>query len=145
MQPVPRLIPDINVLLSGLTSRVGPARELYVAAQRFDLIFVLADEHFGELQRVRTFPQVLGLGGGISASDAFGLATDLHRIAEVISPLRRYDWPSCADPQDWYLLDLLMTSGADATVFKDGHLLQVKKDLGIPVYEPKELKRLRVI
>lgn len=145
MPSVPRLIPDINVLLSGLTSRVGPARELYVAAQRFDVILVLAEEHFGELQRVLTYPQVLAIGGCISPSDAFGLATDLHRIAEMVSPLRRQDWPSCADMQDWYLLDLLMTSGADAIVSKNGHLLQVKKDFGIPVYEPKQLKRLRMI
>lgn len=63
----------------------------------------------------------------------------------MVSPLRRDDWPSWADPQDWSLLDLLMTSGADAIVSKDAHLLQVKKELGIPVSEPKKLKWLRMI
>jgi putative PIN family toxin of toxin-antitoxin system len=145
MQSAPRLIPDINVLLSGLTGSVGPARELYLAALRFEVMFVLADEHFAELQRVLTYPQVLALGGGISAADAFGLSTDLHRIAQVVSPLQRYDWPSCPDPKDWYLLDLLMTSDADAIVSKDSHLLKVKKKLGVPVYEPKDLKRLGIV
>ncbi|SMB81273.1 putative toxin-antitoxin system toxin component, PIN family [Deinococcus hopiensis] len=145
MLPAPRLVPDINVLLSGLTSRTGPARELFLAAQRFDVLFVLADEHFAELQRVLTYPQVLALGGGISAAEAFGLATHLYRVAQVVSPLQRHDWPSCPDPRDWYLLDLLMTSGADAIVSKDAHLLQVNRKLGVPVYEPKELVRLGII
>ncbi|KQR15463.1 toxin-antitoxin system toxin component, PIN family protein [Deinococcus sp. Leaf326] len=143
--PALRLIPDINVLLSGLTGTVGPARELFLAAQRFDVLFVLADEHFVELQRVLTYPQVLALGGGISAAEAFGLATGLYRVAQVVSPLQRYDWPSCPDPKDWYLLDLLITSGADAIVSKDAHLLRVKNKLGVPVYEPKELVRLGII
>ena len=145
MQAAPRLIPDIQVLLSGMTSRHGPARDLYLAAMRFDVLFVLADEHFVELQRVLNYPQVLALRGGISAADAFGLATDLYRISEVVSPLERYDWPSCPDPKDWYLLDLLMASAPDAIVSKDGHLLQVKVKLGVPVYEPRELVRLGII
>ncbi|AIZ46558.1 toxin-antitoxin system toxin component, PIN family protein [Deinococcus radiopugnans] len=139
------MIPDIQVLLSGLTSSRGPARELYLAARRFDVVFVLADEHFMELQRVLTYPQVLALGGGISASDAFGLATELQRVSQVVGPLQHHDWPSCPDPKDWYLLDLLMTSGADAIVSKDGHLRRLKARLGIPVYEPRDLVRLGII
>ncbi|MDL2343622.1 hypothetical protein QOL99_05590 [Deinococcus sp. MIMF12] len=48
----------------------------------------MTDEHFVELQRVLTYPQVLALGGGITAAEAFGLATDLSRISEVVSPLQ---------------------------------------------------------
>lgn len=145
MHRVPRLIPDTNVLLSGLTSRAGPARDLFLAAQRFEILFVLSDEHFAEMQRVLTYPAVLALGGGISAADAFGLATELYRVAQVVSPLQRYDWPSCPDPKDWYLLDLLMTSEADAIVSKDAHLRQMRTKLGVPVYEPKELIRLGLL
>lgn len=145
MSPVPRLIPDINVLLSGLTSQAGPARNLFLAAQRFDVLFVLSDEHFAELQRVLIYPAVLALGGGISAADAFELATELYRIAQIVSPLQRYDWPSCPDPKDWYLLDLLMTSEANAIVSKDAHLMQMRTKLGLPVYEPKELIRLGIL
>lgn len=88
---------------------------------------------------------MLALGGGITAAEAFGLATDLYRVAQVVSPLQRYDWPSCPDPKDWYLLDLLVTAGADAIVSKDAHLLGMKRKLGVPVYEPKELIRLGII
>ncbi|MCD0168149.1 hypothetical protein [Deinococcus sp. 23YEL01] len=53
--------------------------------------------------------------------------------------------PSCPDPKDWYLLDLLITSEADAIVSKDAHLGQMRTKLGVPVYEPKELIRLGLL
>lgn len=142
---VPRLIPDIHILLSGLTSDRGPAHDLFQTAQRFDVIFVLAEEHFVELERVLTYPQVLALGTGITPAAAFGLATALHRMAEVLRPLECYDWPSCPDPKDWYLLDLLMASEADGIVSRDSHLLTLRTTLKLPVYEPRDLVRLGFI
>jgi len=142
---VPRLIPDVNVLLSGITSRHGPARDLYLAAKRFDVMFVLCPQHFEELQRVLTYPQVLALGGGISPSDAFGLAFELLQMSEFVQSVKTYDWPSCPDPKDWYLLSLLMTADAAAIVTKDKHLLRLKESLGLPVYEPKELVQFGIL
>lgn len=145
MTPPPRLIPDINVLLSGLTSSAGPSHDLFQAARHFEVLFVLAEEHFQELQRVLTYPKVLALGTGITPADAFGLSTLLHQTAEVVRPLERYDWPSCPDPKDWYLLDLLMASRADGVVSKDRHLLRLKSTLNLPVYTPRDLVRLGII
>lgn len=132
-----RLIPDINVLLSGVTSEQGPARELYQAARRFEVQFVLAEEHLEELARVLTYPAVLRLGSGISPADAFALAVDLHRLSEIVHLAHRHDWPSCPDPKDWYLLDLFVQAQADAVVSKDRHLLNAGRALGLPVVEPK--------
>lgn len=145
MADIPRLIPDVNVLLSGISSRYGPARDLYLAAKRFDAVFVLCPQHFEELQRVLTYSQVLALGGGITPSDAFGLAFELLQMSEFVQLVRAYDWPSCPDPKDWYLLSLLMTADADAIVTKDKHLLRLNFDLGLPVYEPKELLQFGIL
>lgn len=145
MSEVPRLIPDINVLLSGLSSTKGPSFDLYRAAQRFEVMLVLSEQHFTELRQVLTYPAVLALGGGITPSDAFGLAVELYRVAEVVVHLEHYDWPSCPDSKDWYLLDLLMTSDADGIVSKDKHLLRLSNKLGIPVFEPRELVKLGII
>lgn len=145
MPDAPRVIPDVNVLLSGATSPRGPARELFLAAKRFDVVFVLGEEHFVELRRVLTYQNVLSLGGGLTAAEAFGLAYDLLQVAEVVRRVRSFDWPSCPDPKDWYLLDLLMASEAEALVTKDKHLLRLHDKLGLPVYEPKELVALGIL
>jgi putative PIN family toxin of toxin-antitoxin system len=136
-----RVIPDINVLLSGATSEVGPAAELFRAFQTFEVVFVLTEDHFTELAHVLTYPAVLRLGGGrLTPSTAFQLASVLHRCAEYHSPLRRQLWPSCPDPKDWYLLDLLMTSEADVLVTHDKHLLKLRDELGLPIAEPKQVR-----
>lgn len=138
--PPLRLIPDINVILSGVTSKVGPAVELFRAAQTFEVVFVLTEEHFTELAQVLSYPQILELGGGqFTPSTAFQLASVLHRCAEYDVPLQRQLWPSCPDPKDWYLLDLLMTSQADAVVTRDKHLLRLQDQLGLPVFEPRQI------
>ncbi|GMA16454.1 putative toxin-antitoxin system toxin component, PIN family [Deinococcus metallilatus] len=141
-----RLVPDVNVLLSGLTSLHGPAVDLYQAARRFEVVFVLSETHFTELAEVLTYPAVLGMGGGvITPSFAFRTAGELHRIGEYYEQVEQLDWPSCPDPKDWYLLDLLVASGANGIVTKDKHLLRLRNRLNIPVFEPKELVRLGVI
>jgi len=134
-----RLIPDINVLISSVTSLKGPAYELYEAARRFNLLFVLCEQHFDELTRVLEYSQVLALGEGrITPSIAFGLATELHRIGEYFARLERSSWPSCSDRDDWYLLDLLMTSRADGIVTRDRHLLSAGERLNLPIFPPSE-------
>ena len=141
-----RLVPDIQVLLSGLTSTVGPSFELYQAATRFEMVFVLSAGHFQELSEVLTYPAVLALGNGvITPAFAFRAATELHRISEYHDRVPRLDWPSCPDPKDWYLLDVLIASQADGVVSKDKHLLQLNGLLGLPIFEPKALIRRGVI
>lgn len=140
-----RLIPDVNVLLSGATSERGPARALYLAALRFEVTFVLGEGHFMELRRVLTYPSVLRLGGGITPSDAFSLAVNLYESAQVMRQVERFDWPSCPNPKDWYLLDLFVAAQPDAVVTKDSHLLRLRDRLHIPVVEPRELVRLGVV
>lgn len=133
-------MPDIQVLLSGVTQRVGPAHDLWQAARRFEVVLVLGEQHFAELMWVLTYPQVLALGGGtLTPSVSFGFATQLFQIGEYHGSVAASEWPSCPDPKDWYLLDLLMASGADALISKDRHLLRLHASLGLPVFEPKVL------
>lgn len=141
---IPRVIPDIHVLLSGATSKTGLAHELYQSTQRYEVQFVLSDGHFHELRRVLTYPGVLRLGGGITPSDAFGLAVELFQTAEILTVVEQFDWPSCPDPKDWYLLDLFMASRADAIISRDKHLLRLRDSLSLPVFDVLEAKHLNL-
>ncbi|WP_293912190.1 putative toxin-antitoxin system toxin component, PIN family [Deinococcus sp.] len=142
MTPPLRLVVDIQVLLSGVTSPHGPAHDLWQAALRFDVVLVLAEGHFSELVRVLTYPQVLVLGGGkLTPSLSFQFANQLFQVGEYYPRLPASAWPSCPDPKDWYLLDLLVASGADALISKDRHLLKLREALGLMVLEPRELLR----
>lgn len=135
-----RLVPDIQVLLSGITSRRGASYDLYQAARRFEVIFVLSEQHFSEIAQVLTYDKVLRLGNGVlTPSYAFGIARELHRIAELHDPVPTLEWPSCPDPKDWYLLDLLLASEADGIISKDKHLLGAAEKVGLPVLTPAEL------
>lgn len=129
-----------------MTSRRGPAFDLYQAARRFNVIFVLSEGHFAELAEVLTYRAVLGMGGGvITPSFAFRAAAELHRIGEYHERVEGLDWPSCPDPKDWFLLDLLVAANAEGIVTKDKHLLRLRAALHLPVFEPKDLVRLGVI
>ena len=76
---------------------------------------------------------------------SFQFATQLFQIGEYYASVPAHDWPSCPDRKDWYLLDLLMASGADALISKDRHLLRLREALGLPVFEPKMLVNLDLV
>jgi uncharacterized protein len=138
---VAKWIPDINILLSGATNPYGIPRKIFDAACEFRIIFVLADEHYIEMQRILSYEKVLRLGrDSFTPASAFGLAATLYRIAEHHSRLERFEWTSCSDPKDWYLLDLLLTSNATGIITKDKHLLELKSKLGLPVFRPEEIQ-----
>lgn len=141
----PRVIPDIQVLLSGVTSRAGASYELYQAARRFEVVFVLCEQHFAELAQVLSYPEVLALGKGIiTPAYAFSVASELHRISEFHEHIPPLDWPSCPDPKDWYLLDLLVAAEADLIVSKDKHLLRMAQAVTVPVLTPAEFRQRRM-
>ena len=141
-----RLVVDIQVLLSGVTSSKGPSFDLWQAARRFDVVLVLCEGHFLELARVLTYPQVLALGNGaLTPSVSFQFAAQLFHVGEYYAHVPSTAWPSCPDPKDWYLLDLLMLSKADGLISKDEHLLGLAGRLGLPMMAPKELVRLGLI
>ena len=133
-----RLIPDINVLLSGVTGDKGPAVELYALARRFELIWVLCEGHFDEMTRVLDYPKVRNLGAApLEPARAFGIAAELSRIGEYHERLEHFEWPSCPDRKDWYLLDLLITADADGIVTHDRHLLAAGERLALNIFTPK--------
>lgn len=120
-----------------ITSQSGASYELYQAARRFEVVFVLCEQHFAEMAQVLTYDRVLRLGGGVlTPAYTFRIAGELHRISD---PVPKLEWPSCPDPKDWYLLDLLLASNADGIISKDSHLLSAAQKVGLPVMTPAEL------
>jgi uncharacterized protein len=89
-----RLVVDIQVLLSGVTSISGPSRDLWQAALRFDALLILCEGHVAELAHVLTYPQVLRLGGGaLTPSISFQFAAQLFQVGEYHTPVPAHDWP----------------------------------------------------
>lgn len=58
-----------------------------------------------------------------------------------MAPVAHYEWPSLSDIKDWYLLDLLFDSGADALVTEDKQILKAGRFLKLEVLRPDELLR----
>ncbi len=137
MFEVLRVIPDVNVLVRALAGHGLPLR-LLGHVRRGELRWVVSADLLSELHRVLSYPRVLALGEGITPSAAFGLAVELLTLSEHYPFVQRLDWPSLSDPDDWYLLDLLTASDADALITLDGRLLQAGVRLGLPVYTLEE-------
>jgi len=129
MQDVLRVIPDINLLVRALSSRGLPSR-LLLHFQRGEIRFVVSADLLAELQRVLSYPRVLALGTGITPRAAFGLAVELLTLSEYHPFVKRLEWP---DAKDWYLLDLLAATGADALLTLDRKLLEAGEVLSLNV------------
>lgn len=145
MTPVtPRVVADVNIILSGATGKRGSVlRQLHERFRRAELRYVLSQALLDELKTVLSYPKVIALG--MTPALAFDMAVDLLHLGEYIAPVTRYDWPSVPDRKDWYLLDLLYTSGADCLITQDKPLLQAARALGLPTLHPSELKAAGLI
>jgi uncharacterized protein len=141
----PRLIPDINVFLNGIVSSRGNTlnTRLYQGFRRGLVRFIYSEEWLDEFERILTYPQVLALG--ITASGVAKASRDLFLLGEYVAPVPRFDWPDLGDRKDWYLLDLLLETQADALVTQDKKVLALGKLLNLPIYAPVELVELGVI
>jgi putative PIN family toxin of toxin-antitoxin system len=129
---VPRLVVDTNLILRAITGQ-GLPRVLYDCFLRGEVRFVVSEALMFELRRVLTYKRVTGLGSGISPSAGFGLALELMLLSEYHPTVRRHSWPSLSDPKDWFLLDLLWVSSADALLTLDGRVLEAGMKLNLPV------------
>jgi predicted nucleic acid-binding protein len=99
LSPAPRLVADINVILSGICGRPsGASAQLYERFRRGEVRYLLSRALLDELQRVFSYPEVVALG--VTPELAFGVAVDLLQLGEYIAPVPRYDWPSVPDRKD---------------------------------------------
>lgn len=138
---VRRVVPDANVLLGGIVGKEGGfTRRLYLSFRRGDCAFVVSAELLSEIERILSYPKVITLG--VTPALAFATAVDLLHLGEYWPNVVRYDWPSVTDPKDWYLLDLLFASGADALITQDVGLLRAGAALQLPVLHLRELATL---
>lgn len=101
---------------------------------------MVSAELLSEIERILSYPKVIALG--VTPALAFSTAVDLLHLGEYWPNVARYDWPSVSDPKDWYLFDLLFTSGADALITQDRGILRAGMALQLPVLHPGELSRL---
>jgi uncharacterized protein len=140
MTRVPRLILDVNVLLNAITT--DPATifgRLYERFRRGEVRFVSSESLLFEFGRILDYPRIQ-TQFRISPASSFAVARDLLLLGEYIEYVPNFDWPSLHDPKDWYLLDLLLESQANALITQDQGVIKAGKALDLPVLHPRELK-----
>lgn len=134
----PRVIPDMNVLLNGITGRPDSLnRRLYGQFTRGLVRFVICEPWLEEFERVLTYPPVLQLG--ITPTLVSRTMRELLLLGEYIAPVPQFDWPGLSDRNDWFLLDLLWESQADALVTQDTKVHRYGQKFGMPILKPGEL------
>lgn len=136
--PTPRIIPDVNVILNGVTGKPNTInRRLYEKFQRGLIRFVLSEEWMFEFERIVDYPKVQNMG--VTPSVVAKTTRELLLMGELIMPVLREDYPEMTDVKDWYLLDLLRQSQADALITQDRKLLAYGLKFDIPIQHPKDL------
>ena len=133
-----RLILDTQCLLSAVSAasrgQETPLAQLWRGFRRREVLLVFSETSLLEVQRVLDYAGVARLG--ITSGTAFAAARDLLRLGEYHAAVPAYEWPSLSDPKDWFLLDLLFHSGADALLTRDRQVLKAGAALGLPVRAP---------
>jgi putative PIN family toxin of toxin-antitoxin system len=127
---------DTNVILNGITGPKGTINQrIYAGFQRNDLRLVVSEALLMELETIFDYPQVVALG--ITPKTAARVVRELLLLGEYIAPVPQVDWVSLSDKKDWYLLDLLFESRADALITQDQKILRAGEYLKMPVCDPK--------
>lgn len=133
-----RLVLDTQCLLSAISSyhqnRATPLSSIWADFRRREVILVFSEDSLAEAQRVLDYASIERLN--ITSGQAFAAGSQLLLLGEYHAPVPTYSWPSLTDQKDWFLLDLLYHSGADALITRDKRVLQAGVALGLPVRKP---------
>lgn len=133
-----RLILDTQCLLSAVSGyhqhKSTSLAAIWAAFRRRELILVFSEVSLTEIQRVLDYASVRQLN--ITSGQAFAAASQLLLLGEYHAPVPTYSWPSLTDEKDWFLLDLLYHSEADALISRDKRVLQAGVALGLPIRKP---------
>lgn len=139
----PLIVLDTGVVVRALTGRPdSSSSEVVRMAQTGEVGLAVSDGFLAEVTRVLREPRVESRIG--SAGRAFEVALDLGFMGRHYRP-RRHDWPSVPDPEDGWMPDLALASGADFIVTWDPHLLDHEVPLPVEIVTParflEELRR----
>lgn len=130
----PLIVLDTGVVVRALTGRPdSSSSEVVRMAQTGEVRLAVSDAFLAETTRVLREPRVESRIA--SAGRAYEVALDLGFMGFHYRP-RRHDWPSVPDPDDYWMLDLALTSGADFIVTWDPHLLDHEIPLPVEVVTP---------
>ncbi len=135
--PSPLIVLDTDVVVAAVLGSPGSSNDRMVRVVATGAVrLAVSDASLRELARTMSKPDVMNrverLGKAFSAALDLGVMGFLHRP-------RRLDWPSVADKEDWWMLDLALDSEADFIVTWDHHLLDATIPLDVEVLAPPGL------
>ncbi len=125
-----RVVPDTNVLVSGIVFGGPPGTIIALAAAR-QLQLILSPPLITELRRVLHEKFEFG-------DDALYLAETLVRRASIVVEPDRTLKLITEDPEDNRVLEAAAEGKADAIVSGDRHLLKLKVFESIPIMSPRQ-------
>ncbi len=125
-----RVVPDTNVLVSGIVFG-GPPGEIMALAAARQLQLILSAPLITELRRVLREKFEFG-------DDALYLAETLVRRAGIVVEPDRTLMLIVEDPEDNRVLEAAAEGKADAIVSGDRHLLTLQVFEGIPIMSPRQ-------
>jgi putative PIN family toxin of toxin-antitoxin system len=126
-----RVVPDTNVLVSGIVFG-GPPGEIMALAAARQLQLLLSPPLITELRRVLREKFEFG-------DDALYLAETLVRRAGIVVEPTRTLMLITEDPEDNRVLEVAAEGKADVIVSGDRHLLTLRVFEGIPIMSPRQL------
>lgn len=135
-----RLILDTQCLLSAIRGHGKGEQTILATIWRGHLTAEIrllhSEASLDEIARVLDYESIKPMK--ITPSMAFSAAVSLLLLGEYVAPVPRLSWPSLSDPDDWYLLDLLYHSNADALLSRDTQVLKAGRHLSLPIFSPAE-------
>lgn len=137
---VPLVVLDAGVVIRALAGSEGASSfRLVRGISTGGLRLAISDGFLRELTRVARRPAI---SRRLDPARAIEVGLDLGIHGEMRRP-RSFDWPSVADPKDWWMLDLAHASEADFIVTWDHHLLDATLPFDVEVLtSPRLLARI---
>ncbi len=136
-----RVTPDVNVLVEGTISAVGPAGELLDAWGRGDIALVTCEEIITEYEEVMGRPRIRDhyshIGNETIAASAQALRQ--HSVFVTLTEIPRV---VKEDPDDDVVLACASAGRAEFVVSRDDRLLALQAYQGIPIVSTEAFARI---
>ncbi len=125
---------DTNVFVSGLLRPQGVPGQILRLWRAGQLHLLYSPALLDELVNVLARPRLRKYG--LQPDDVRAIIDFLHEYGQLVIPTETLS--VCRDPKDNHILEIAMTSRADAIVSGDDDLLVLNPFQGIPILSPAD-------
>ena len=132
-----RVTLDVNALVEGTISSLGPAAAILTAWESGQLALILSEEIILEYEEVLARPRIRQRYPWLTPELVRRAVLGLRRNAIIVS-LPNVPSMIPEDPDDDVIVACAMAGGADYIVSRDHHLLRHAKTIPVPILRPED-------